>query len=98
MVLLIAQCGSDGLASHVVLFTLPGSVQKLKAKCKTKKSSVPREFLHIKSSTRIVCWNVRMLGTLSDQSAQHLAGIKTMNEKMLLKNALANVSQREPSL
>ena len=30
---------------------------------------------------RIACWNVHTLGTLSDQSAQLLAAIKTMNER-----------------
>ena len=42
-----------------------------------------RQFLYTKSRARIACWNVQMLGTLSDQSTQCLAAIKTMNEKKI---------------
>ena len=82
MALLIARHGSDGLACHAVSCTLPASIQKCKA-CKTKKSSASRQFLYTKSRARIACWNVQTLGTLSDQSTQCLAAIKTMNEKKI---------------
>ena len=88
MALPIACRGTDGLASHAVLCTSAEEVQKQVA-CKTKKSTASREFLHAKSRTRIACWNVRSLGTLSNQSAPLLAAIKTMNEKRIELMALS---------
>ena len=40
-------------------------------------------FLHAKPKTRIACWNVRTLGSLSDQSAQLLTTIDTMKKKRI---------------
>ena len=40
-------------------------------------------FTPCKSKTRIACWNVRTLGSLSDQSAQLFATINTMNKKKI---------------
>ena len=42
-----------------------------------------RGFVHAKSRTQIGCWNVRSLGSLSDQSAQLLSVIDTMKSKSI---------------
>ena len=48
-----------------------------------------RDFLHTKSKTRIACWNVRTLGSLSDQSSQLLSAIETMQKKKIQLLALS---------
>ena len=87
----IAQRGTVGVAPHHVPCTSTVDVQNLSAS-KTKKAkstlpqksstlSVSRGFVHAKSRTQIGCWNVRSLGSLSDQSAQLLSVIDTMKSK-----------------
>ena len=44
-------------------------------------SSESRGFVYPKSRTRIGCWNVRSIGSLSDQSAQLRSVIDTMKSK-----------------
>ena len=83
-VMLIARRGTDGLASRPVPCA-SSSAQKPQAS-KTKKSSVSRNcdtlpLFHAKSRTRIACWNVRTLGSLSEQSAQLRAAMDTTVEK-----------------
>ena len=87
----IAQYGTVGMVSHSVLY--PPCVQKPLA-FKTKWSSslsgnAASTLIHAKTRTRIACWNVRTLGSLSDQSAQLLAAIRTMNEKCIELLALS---------
>ena len=43
---------------------------------------------HVKSRTRIACWNARTLGSFSDQCAELLAAISTMKEKHIESPAL----------
>ena len=50
----------------------------------SQKSRKSPKFLHVKSKTRITCWNVRTLGSLSDQSAKLLATIDTMTKRIEL--------------
>ena len=45
--------------------------------------SVSRGFVHAKPRTRIGCWNVRSLGSLSDQSAHLLSVIDIMKSKSI---------------
>ena len=48
---------------------------------KSHKSFVSHDFLHTKSKTRIACWNVRTLDSLSDQSSQLHSVIETMQKR-----------------
>ena len=85
----IARRGSDGLASRPVPC---GSVETQKTSA--SKSGNPRNsrnssLLHAKSHTRLACWNVRSLGSLSDQSEKLHAVLKTMNEKRIELLALS---------
>ena len=50
---------------------------------KNQKFRKSREFLHAQSKTRIACWNVRTLASLSNQSAPLLATIDTMKKKRM---------------
>ena len=87
MASLIARHGTVGLASQSVPCVAPVVTQKSSAS-KTKKSvsqcssdSVSRDFRHAKSKTRIACWNVRSLGSLSDQCAPLQNVLATMKER-----------------
>ena len=87
----IAQRGTVGVAPHHVPCTSLVNVQNLSASKPEKvKSTLPqksatisvsRGFIHAKS--RIGCWNVRSLESLSDQSAQLLSVIDTMKFKSI---------------
>ena len=70
MAFLIVQCGTDGLASRTVPCVSLKDLPENKA-FKTKKMN----FLHDKSKTGIVCWNVCTLRTLGEQSAYLLCAI-----------------------
>ena len=93
MALQIVRHGTVGVATHPVPCTSQNDdVQNLSAS-KTKKvmstfrrkslvsPCVFRGLIHAKSSTRIGCWNVRTLGSLSDQSIQLRSVIDTMKSK-----------------
>ena len=56
---------------------------------KNQISRESREFLHTKSKTRIACWNVRTLSSLSDHGPQLLAAIDTMKKKRIELLALS---------
>ena len=88
MALPIAQQRTDGLAPHSDPCASNVGAQN-HAAYKNQKSRESREFLHAKSKTRIACWNVRTLGSLSDQSAQLLATIDTMKKKRIELLALS---------
>ena len=91
MAMLKVQRGTVGVASHPVPCTSL-EVQKLSAS-KTEKvkfafkkkpstlSSDSSRFFHAKSRTRIGCWNVGSLRSLSDQSAQQHYIIDTMKSR-----------------
>ena len=92
MALPIARRGTVGVAPHPAPCMSSVDVQNSPAS-KTKKvkstfhkkppvfSSGSRGFFHAKSGTRIGCWNVRSLGSLSDQSAPLCSVIDTMKTK-----------------
>ena len=84
----IARQRTDGLAPHSDPCASNVGAQN-HAAYKNQKSRESREFLHAKSKTRIACWNVRTLGSLSDQSAQLLATIDTMKKKRIELLALS---------
>ena len=78
----IALAGSDGLASRFVP-CVSMDTQKSSAS-KTKNPRNPRILLfHTKCNTRIACWNVRSIGTLSDQSEKLQSVLRTMKEKRI---------------
>ena len=89
----IAQRGTVGVAPHHVPCTSTVDVLNLSAsKIEKATSTLPRKsstlsvscgFVHAKSRTRIGCWNVCSLGSLSDQSAQLLPVIDTMKSKSI---------------
>ena len=57
---------------------------------KTKNPRNPRNSLfHAKCNTRIACWNVRSIGTLSDQSEKLQSVLRTMKEKRIELLALS---------
>ena len=96
----IARHGTVGVATHHVPCSSHPDVQKLLAfKTRTVKSTFVNKspahssglhgFVHAKSRTRIVCWNVRTLGSLSEQSAQLRAVLDTMKSKNMDLLALA---------
>ena len=92
MALRIVRCGAVGVVTHPVLCTSQTHAHKPTAS-KTEKvtSTFHRKSpvssctfhgpTHAKLSTRIGCWNVRTLGSLSDHSAQLLSVIGTMKSK-----------------
>ena len=84
--MLIAHQGSAGLASRSDPHT-PGGVWKTKASKTVSLSTLRRRkavsLFHAKSKTRIGCWNVRSLGSLSGQSDQLIACLRTMKEKRI---------------
>ena len=79
MAMLKVRCGTVGVASHPVRCTSldvqnpsASKSEKVKFTLKKKPSTLPSdssEFFHAKFRTRIGCWNVCSLGSLSDQSA-----------------------------
>ena len=80
----IARHGTVGVATHHVPCSSHSDVQKpLAFKTKTVRSTFVNKsparssgshgFVHAKSRTRIGCWNVRTLGSLSEQSALNFA-------------------------
>ena len=75
----IAQQGLDGLASCPDP-CVPNGSQKTKAS-KTKEKRIAVSLFHAKSSTRIACWNVHTLGSLSQQSLPLMSALRTMKEK-----------------
>ena len=75
----IARHWTDGLASHSDPCSSAKGVQNHSA-FKNLKS---RECIHAKSKTRIACWNVRTLGSLSDQSVPLQSTINTMKKKKI---------------
>ena len=75
----IAQQGLDGLASRTDP-CVPNGSQKTKAS-KTKKKRIAASLFHAKRCTRIACWNVRTLGSLSQQSLPLMSALRTMKEK-----------------
>ena len=88
----IARHGTVGVATHHVPCSSHSDVQKTLAfKTKMVKSTFVNKspahssgshgFVHAKSHTRIGCWNVRTLGSLSKQSAQLRAVLDTMKSK-----------------
>ena len=79
----IARQRTDGLASHSDPCASNVGAQN-HAAYKKQKSRESREFLHAKSKTRIACWNVRTLGSLSNQSVQLLATIDSLNKTIEL--------------
>ena len=84
----IARAGSDGLASRFVI-CVSMDTQKSSAS-KTKNPRNPRNSLfHAKCNTRIACWNVRSIGTLSDQSEKLQSVLRTMKEKRIELLALS---------
>ena len=88
MALPITRQRIDGLAPHSDPCASNVGGQNYAA-YKNQKSCKSRKFLHVKSKTRIACWNVRTLGSLSDQSAQLLATIDTMKKKKIELLALS---------
>ena len=87
MASLIVRRGTVGLASQSVPCVAPVVTQKSSAS-KTKKSVsqcssdfASCDFFHAKSKTRIACWNVRCLGSLSDQCAPLQNVLATMKER-----------------
>ena len=88
MALPIARQRTDGLATHSDSCASNVGAHNHAAynNHKFRKSC---EFLHAKSKTRIACWNVHTLGSLSDQSAQLLATIDTMKKKRIELLALS---------
>jgi hypothetical protein len=89
----MAQHGTVGVAPHHVpckssdVQNISASkTDKVKSTCH-KKPPAPvsdsRGFLHAKARTRIGCWNVCSLGSLSDQSLQLRSVIDTMTSKGL---------------
>ena len=76
----IARQRTDGLASHSDPCASNVGAQN-HAAYKKQKSRESRVFLHAKSKTRIACWNVSTLCSLSDQSPQLLATIDRMKKK-----------------
>ena len=96
----IARHGTVGVATHHVPCSSHPDVQKLLAfKTKTVKSTFVNKSpahssgshgsVHVKSRTRIGCWNVRTLGSLSEQSTQLRAVLDTMKSKNMDLLALA---------
>ena len=88
----ITRHGTVGVVTHRVPCSSHSDVQKpLAFKTKTVKSTFVNKspahssgshgFVHAKSRTRIGCWNVRTLGSLSEQSAQLRAVLDTMKSK-----------------
>ena len=80
MALPITQHRTDGLVSHSDPCSSEKSVQN-HAAYKNQKSC---EFIHANSKTRIACWIVRTLGSLSDRSTHLLASIDIINKKIEL--------------
>ena len=75
----IAQQGLDRLASCPDPCE-SSDLQKIKAsKTKGKRKTV--SLFRAKCNTRIACWNVRTLGSLSQQSLQLMSALRTMKEK-----------------
>ena len=63
---------------------LQPKTEKVKFIFQKKPSTLPSDssgFFHAKSRTRIGCWNVRSLGSLSDQSAQLCSVTETMKSR-----------------
>ena len=91
MAMLKVRCGTFGVASHPVPCTSldvqkpsASKTEKVKFTFKKKLSTLPSDssgFFYAKSRTRIGCWNVRSLGSLSDQSAQLHSVIETLNSR-----------------
>ena len=88
MALPIARQRTDELAPHSDPCASNVGAQN-HAAYKNQKFRKSREFLHAMSKTRIACWNVRTLGSLSDQSAQLQATIDTMKKKKIELLALS---------
>ena len=80
MALPIARHRTDGLESHSDPCLSAKGVQNHSA----SKNLKSREFIHAKSKTRIACWNVSALGSLSDQSVPLQSTINTMKKIDLL--------------
>ena len=85
MAMLKVRRGTVGVASHPVPCTSldvqkPSALktEKVQFKKPSTLTSDSSGFFHAKSRTRIGCWNVRSLGSLSDQSAQLCSIIDTM--------------------
>ena len=105
MAMPIARHGSVGVVTHHVPCSSHSDVQKpLAFKTKTVKSTFVKKspahssgshgFVHAKSHTRIGCWNVRTLSSLSEQSAQLRTVLDTMKSKNM--DLLALTESRWP--
>ena len=91
MVMLKVQCGTVGIASHPVPCSSldvqnpsTSKTKKIKFAFQKKPSTLSSNssvLFHAKSRTRIDCWNVCSLGSLSDQSAQLRFVIDTIKSR-----------------
>ena len=79
----MAQRGSIGLASQSVpcSFRDKQNTAAFKTKLTTKSKSCA--FLHEKGKTRLACWNVQSVGSLSSQSFKLRQIVRTMFHKRI---------------